>query len=85
MLPSHRDGALIYYFISYFSFTTGLCYDNTFFFPIPDSTCWRSNTEVDSDVLSPSGQTIVAHLEAVKFIASNFLPRAGFEPTIPIL
>ena len=61
----------------------GLCYDNTFFFPIPNSTCLRSNTEVDCDVWSPSGLTIVANFEAVKCIAIKFLPRAGFEPQTP--
>ena len=60
-----------------------LCYDNNFFFPIPNSTCPQSNTEVDRDVLSPSGQTIVANFEAVKFIARKFLPRAGFDPRTP--
>ena len=47
------------------------------------SNCLQSNTEVYPDVLSPSGQTIVANFEAVKFIARNFLTRAGFKPRTP--
>ena len=53
------------------------------FIPIPNSTCPQSNTEVDRDVLSSSGQTIVANFEAVEFIARKFLPRAGLEPRTP--
>ena len=56
-----------------------------FFFPIPDSTCPQSNTEIDGDVLSPYGQRIVTNFKAVKFIARKFLPRAGFEPRTPWL
>ena len=52
----------------------GICpsYDNTFFFPIPDATCPRSNTEVDRDVLSPFGLKIVSSLK-LKIVALNFL------------